>query len=210
MNGSMPMRGRRVYLRAFETMDFMDVYEHYASDPEVAEWVSWDPHPDSGTTMEYLLSIVPRYENPDYYHWAIELPTVGVIGAVEVVKEDKGSKTATIGYCLARKQWGQGIMSEVLSMVLPFLEDEGFLHFKAECLVENAASRRVLEKSGFRYKGEVEREVKGLTMILCVYERDAGEISASSSEKREDSSFTLDGGKDEGFDLSYDFHWEGK
>ena len=217
MNGSMPIRGRRLYLRPFEAMDFMDVYNNYASDPEVAKCVSWEPHASSEETLNYLMSFVSRYEESDYYHWAIELPTVGVVGAIDVVAKDLAAKEATIGYVLARPHWGQGFMSEALSLVLDYLEDEGFLLFKAECLVGNAASRRVLEKNGFRLVGEGERTVKGKQEKVYLFERKKGEAAVSEEgRKGEEHSFTLASNEqeapkeEEAFESTYFFPFDGK
>lgn len=59
-----------------------------------------------------------------------------------------------MGFALSSPFQGRGIMTQALALLLPDL----FLHtrlerIEARCSVENAPSRRVLEKSGFRREG---------------------------------------------------------
>lgn len=207
MNGSMPIRGRRIYLRPFEAMDFMDVYSNYASDPEVCKYLTWAPHSSSEETLGYLTAFLPSYQDSGFYHWAIELPTVGVIGAIEVVEKDAIRSEATLGYVLGRSYWNQGFMSEALGLVLSYLEDEGFVLFKAECLKENIASQRVLEKAGFSFLEERKGTVKGEAKAICVYERKKGAEGKAASSKKEEHGFTIsgEGVEEEPIEASYFF-----
>nr|GEZ07118.1 acyl-CoA N-acyltransferases (NAT) superfamily protein [Tanacetum cinerariifolium] len=63
----------------------------------------------------------------------------------------KGHK-AEIGYCLARKYWGQGIMTQALKMsVNMVLKDfPEIVRLEAFADVENIGSQRVFEKAGFK------------------------------------------------------------
>ncbi len=217
MNGSIPIRGRRLYLRPFEAMDFMDVYENYASDPEVAKWVTWNPHASSEETLSYLMGFVTRYEERDFYHWAIELPTVGVVGAIEAVSKDASNTEAVLGYVLASRFWGQGFMSEALSLVLDYLEDEGFVLFKAQCLIDNEGSKRVLEKNGFRLLGKGKTNIKGREEEVFLFERKKGETASKERERKEEEhSFVVSSKEEERpqeeepFEGSYFFPFEDK
>jgi len=65
-------------------------------------------------------------------------------------------RTFFVGYWLAKEYWGKGIMSNALKAVLDIVRSE---YPKVEKLVAGArignwASRRVLEKNGFRFTGE--------------------------------------------------------
>ena len=64
-----------------------------------------------------------------------------------------------IGYGLAAPSRGQGYGSEaVLAVTEWLLSQPEVLQVQAHTLTSNAASRRVLEKSGFRYLGLDEGE----------------------------------------------------
>lgn len=59
-----------------------------------------------------------------------------------------------VGYWLGREFWGKGIATEALSQ---FLEEVTIRPLHARVAKDNVASRRVLEKCGFK----IEREAKG-------------------------------------------------
>ena len=56
----------------------------------------------------------------------------------------------SIGYRLLEKYWGQGIAGEAVNLLLSYVQKEkGIEIITASSMVENHASARVLEKSGF-------------------------------------------------------------
>lgn len=65
-----------------------------------------------------------------------------------------------IGYVLARRHWGQGLMPEALgALVDAALSLPGCFRVQATCDVGNLASMRWLEKCGFLREGRLERYV---------------------------------------------------
>ncbi len=71
------------------------------------------------------------------------------------------TQAVTLGYWVGAPHAGQGVMSEAVSAVLPFVFDTLRLHrIEAACLEHNHASIRVLEKSGFRREGLARRYLK--------------------------------------------------
>ncbi|HEU4410277.1 MAG TPA: GNAT family protein [Polyangiaceae bacterium] len=67
-------------------------------------------------------------------------------------------QNAYLGYWLDARRQGQGLMSEAVARVVRFAFDELGLHrVQAAVLPENAASRRVLAKAGFREEGLARR-----------------------------------------------------
>ncbi|NIW38715.1 MAG: GNAT family N-acetyltransferase, partial [Gemmatimonadetes bacterium] len=67
-------------------------------------------------------------------------------------------RQAEIGYDLAHRHWGRGLMTEALRPMLRFGFEEMDLHrIEAGVTVGNEASARVLEKLGFREEGLLRR-----------------------------------------------------
>ena len=63
-----------------------------------------------------------------------------------------GVKTAELGYRLRRATWGKGLATEgVLALVTEAFDTMGFGRVRAQTMAVNLASRRVLEKAGFRH-----------------------------------------------------------
>lgn len=63
-----------------------------------------------------------------------------------------GLRTAEVGYRLVRSSWGKGYATEGVQALIEVAFDSlGFDRISAETLAVNHASRRVLEKAGFRH-----------------------------------------------------------
>lgn len=69
----------------------------------------------------------------------------------------RAAQFVTLGYWMGRDYAGQGLMTEAVGAVVPFVFDTLGLHrIHAAFLPGNTASRRVLEKNGFREEGFAE------------------------------------------------------
>ncbi len=69
----------------------------------------------------------------------------------------RAAQFVTLGYWMGQPFAGQGVMTEAVGMVLPFVFETLSLHrIHAAFLPANQASRRVLEKNGFREEGYAE------------------------------------------------------
>jgi len=69
----------------------------------------------------------------------------------------RAAQHVTLGYWMGEKYAGRGLMSEAVSLVLRFVFNTLGLHrIHAAFLPNNLASRRVLEKNGFREEGYAE------------------------------------------------------
>lgn len=69
----------------------------------------------------------------------------------------RAAQFGTLGYWMGRDYAGQGLMTEAVGAVVPYVFDSLGLHrIHAACIPTNIASRRVLEKNGFREEGFAE------------------------------------------------------
>lgn len=70
----------------------------------------------------------------------------------------RAAQFVTLGYWMGERYAGHGYMSEAVGAVLPFVFDTLGLHrIHAAFLPDNLASRRVLEKNGFKEEGYAEK-----------------------------------------------------
>ena len=125
------------------------------SDVPLMRWWSSAPHGDVAETRAYL-TYVP---DPDGMRsWAITLGTSApAIGWVTVIRRRPG--VSEIGYILARDHWGAGIAREAVARVLDLLfHDEEQRRVFADVDPDNAASRALLERLGFRLEGHLRAE----------------------------------------------------
>lgn len=69
----------------------------------------------------------------------------------------RAAQFATLGYWMGEEFAGRGLMTEAVGVLLPYFFDTLALHrLQAAFLPHNQASRRVLEKNGFREEGYAE------------------------------------------------------
>lgn len=158
--GTKAINTDRLLLRKFQLDDADDMFKNWANDSEVTKFVSWKPHSCVEDTKEILEKWVNAY-NDNIYNWTIELKEIGeVIGNICIVKLDEKNYSCEIGYCLSKIYWGKNITTESLKAVIDYLFSEiGFNRIVAQHDTNNAASGRVMLKSGMNYEG-TQRQVQ--------------------------------------------------
>ena len=152
------IRTERLILRKIKGDDIEDMYE-YSCNARVTEFLTWSPHPDKTYTLEYISYLQSRYRSGDFYDWAVVLKDSGkMIGTCGFTRFDYVNNSAEIGYVLNPSYHGKGIATEAVNKVLEFgFERLSLNRIEGRYMVENTASRRVMEKCGMVFEG-VRRE----------------------------------------------------
>jgi ribosomal-protein-alanine N-acetyltransferase len=85
-----------------------------------------------------------------------------LVGGLTISNIRRGvAQSASVGYWMGLPHVGRGHMTDAVRAVVPFAFSTLGLHrLEAACLPHNAASARVLEKSGFRREGTARRYLK--------------------------------------------------
>ena len=144
----------RLRLRPIAPSDAKGLHTAYG-DPEAMRFWDCAPSRDVAQTK----ARIPR-NTPHFAMWAV-LAKDGkrFLGAVNFHNRSAGHRRLAIGYILAREHWRKGLMHEAL---VPFLGHcfgdhrfGGLECHRVEALIEpeNAASRGLAEKIGFRSEG---------------------------------------------------------
>jgi ribosomal-protein-alanine N-acetyltransferase len=147
--------GPRLLLRLPVLDDAGALFQRVARDPQVTKYLLWTPHPDVGATRRVIAERINRSEQDRT--WVIVLrhsdEIVGMISCWRPVRH-----SAEVGYCLGRRWWGKGFMSEALGMVVSTLDaDPAAYRVWATCNVDNERSTKLLERAGFRLEGRLAR-----------------------------------------------------
>ena len=144
----------RLILRPMRVSDSVDMFE-YARNPEVSRYLTWHPHPDIGHTRRYLEYLGGRYRLGVYYEWAVVHRETGrMIGSCGFTAIDAVNDSADIGYVLNPDFRGMGLMPEAARAVRDFGFDTLHLNrIEGRFMIENTASKRVMEKIGMRFEG---------------------------------------------------------
>lgn len=164
--------GQRILLRPVALTDSEDMYR-FVRDPEVTEFLPWQPAPDVYTVKAFLDQQIQRRRRGESLAFAIVLRDSGkVIGSTDLMQlKSVAPATAELGYILSRPYWGQGIMSEAAALS----RDYAFRYLKRRVLIayadkENIGSCRVLEKLGMTEQGTEWRTVKEKNRLYARFE----------------------------------------
>ena len=146
------IRTDRLILRPWRQEDLEDFYE-YASVDGVGQMAGWLPHESKETTQMILDSFITHKKT---FALEYEGKVIGSLG-IENYKEEEFPELdalpgRSIGYVLSKDYWGQGLMPEAVKAVQKYLfETVGLDFLLVSHYVWNGQSRRVIQKSGFRY-----------------------------------------------------------
>ena len=152
---------KRLILRKFNHLDYIKMYENWASDVSVAEKAGWPVHRDIEKTRQLVESWISEYDDIHTFNWIITLRDNNEpIGSISVVTKDIKNKVCEIGYNIGVNWWNHGYVTEAISEVVKYLFETGLFEvISASCFEDNDASRRVLEKNGFVYEGTLRKRV---------------------------------------------------
>lgn len=145
----------RLVLRRF-TADDVDALVELDNDPAVMRYVNGGvPVPRAEIVDETIPAFLGYYERGDRYgFWAVE--EVGdrrFLGWFHFRPgEGDGPDEPELGYRLHTAAWGRGYATEIARALIDRgFAEQGVERVRAETMVVNVASRRVMEKVGMRH-----------------------------------------------------------
>ena len=154
MPNDVTLTGRRVTLRPPQAEDAEEMFEVLTSDREVTRYLSWIPHPDADETRRVITELFNTADDPT---WVIELRDTGqLIGTCGWRRPVPHA--VSLGYCLGRKWWGQGLMSEAAGLLVEAARRDPLVYrVAAHCHVDNVASAGVMRRCGLEFEGRLAR-----------------------------------------------------
>ncbi len=144
----------RLWLRWPRAADAPAIHR-YCSRWEVAQFTARIPHPYPPGTAERFI-FATREANASGRDLTLVMTPIRdkreAIGAISL--EARGEDRLTLTFALAPEAWGKGLASEAVEAMV----EAGFVltdavEIVATVRVENAPSRRVIEKAGFQFQG---------------------------------------------------------
>lgn len=141
-------------LRKPRIRDAKDIYS-YASDPEVARYVLWEPHRSVSETASFIRDLRARIRAGCPSSWVVVLRGTGtVIGTVGFVWYSAENNAAELGYSFSREYWNHGYATQALRAVIDAVFSSLPLNrLEAQHDVRNPASGRVMQKCGLTQEG---------------------------------------------------------
>lgn len=140
-----------ISLRPLKYTDRFALFSMY-SDAKVTLKAGFKPMHSQNQVDEILKALI---EAKDENNMAILLDgkLIGTIGCDFL---EKG--VGMLGFMLASAYWHQGYGNKACAMYLQQLKKAGFHTIYADCFLDNLGSHRILEKNGFTYLQDFERE----------------------------------------------------
>jgi [ribosomal protein S5]-alanine N-acetyltransferase len=162
----------RLLLRRLTGADADDMFA-YASDADVARYTTWTPHESVEDSRDFIRRVMSEYEdfNRSSWTWGIYLKEESkIIGTLGIW--GRSHFRAEVGYAIGKAYWGKGYVTEAVGAVLTYAFGTLELNrIEAECLPDNVASARVMEKCGMLYEGTMRERMfnKGQFVDLKLY-----------------------------------------
>lgn len=143
----------RLILRPWQEADAPSLYK-YASNPDVGPIAGWPPHTSVDNSLEIIRTV---FSAPETYAVVLKetgepVGCCGIMFANSLHTAEMKQGEAEIGYWIGKPYWGQGLIPEAVRALL------------SRCFIElgldavwcgyyngNIKSKRVCEKSGFKY-----------------------------------------------------------
>ncbi len=160
----------RCAIREWEQGD-VDSLARYANSRRVWQMLrDAFPYPYTRADAERWIQYATSTHPPTQFAIVVDDQVAGGVGLI--LGQDVYRRSAELGYWLGEPFWGRGVMTETVQAVTEF----AFAHFDlcriaARVFEGNVASRRVLEKAGFRLEGRLRRAItkEGRTLDEFVY-----------------------------------------
>jgi ribosomal-protein-alanine N-acetyltransferase len=148
---------KRLILRSPKASDAEPMFSNWANDPEVTKYLTWNPHESVEVTKMIVSRWLQEEEDPKTVRFLITVKgNDDPVGSIDVVGYHDGDPE--IGYCLSRKLWGQGYMTEACQAVMAYLFALGHKRILIDAAEDNIGSNRVIAKCGFRFVGKERKE----------------------------------------------------
>ena len=131
-----------------------EVFERYASDPDVTRFLGWPTHQAVADTEGFIGFSTSQWEREGMGPYLIRSRENGVLlgstglGLASTGRPDNSHRAMT-GYVLARDAWGQGYATEALRAMVNVARGIGIVSLSAVCHPQHQASVHVLEKCEF-------------------------------------------------------------
>jgi [ribosomal protein S5]-alanine N-acetyltransferase len=151
--GTVPLKTERLMLRRLELDDAPAMFRNWASDERTTRYLTWEHYTDIDKLNVFLAKCIQEYDNPECYHWTIELDGT-IIGTINLHNIANVQERCELGYCIGSKWWNRGYVTEAARAVIRFAFTE--LNANKVCAlhdVENMASGKVMQKCNMTLEG---------------------------------------------------------
>lgn len=143
----------RLRLRGWTEADIEPWTRLLYADPEVTRYLPASPFSPQERTARFYQYIVDHWARHGYGIWVVTQRTTGAFMGQCGLNHIDELGEVELDYALARDYWGQGYASEAARAATRYgFATLGVPRIVALTFAENIASRRVIQRLGFRYE----------------------------------------------------------
>lgn len=140
----------RLVLRKLKKEDAESMFKNWTNDPEVAKYTLWVAHENVEITKKLVDTWLEEEKKGQVIRFVITLKNSDEpIGAIDTVNFREG--VPEVGYCLSRKYWNNGYMSEACKAFVEYLFELEYTKILIRADTRNIGSNRVIEKCNFKF-----------------------------------------------------------
>lgn len=141
----------RLILRPLRITDAQEIFDNWASDPEVAKFMVWSTHKDVNVTKAWLAELEKTIDS-DSYDWGFVRKEDGKLIGSGGIYYKKDADSYNMGYNIMKACWHQGYTTEAARAMIDFgVEVLDAKRFTASHAKDNPNSGKVMEKVGLHY-----------------------------------------------------------
>lgn len=162
MTGPVTLPTQRLILREFTESDWRATLT-YQSDPRYLRFYSWTERTEPEVRDFVNVFVTQQKEQPRRkFQLAVTQKSDGrLLGSGGIRVHQAEERQADLGYELDPRVWGNGFASEAVRELLRFgFQTLGMHRISAECIAEDAASIRVMEKNGMRREAHLRENTR--------------------------------------------------
>lgn len=143
----------RLILRKLRKSDAKPMFRNWDNDPEVAKYTFWVAHNNVKTTRKLVKQWLKEEKDGKVVRFVLTLKgSDEPIGSIDTVHFY--DNVPEIGYCLSRKHWNHGYMTEACKAFINYLFELGYKKILIRSDIRNIGSIHVIEGCGFKFTHE--------------------------------------------------------
>lgn len=144
-------------LRPWKDSDAECLY-HFAKNPKIGPVAGWPPHESVEDSLNIIRTVFSKKETYAVVKDDVPIGCVGLLFHPDT-NHWWGEGAVELGYWIGEEYWGRGYATEASKRIVQHaFEDLNINEIYASYRVENAQSKRVLEKLGFEFHSELTNE----------------------------------------------------
>lgn len=146
----------RLIVRKFTQKDLNDIFD-YAKNPNVARYVTWEPHQSLEDSQKFIDYALKTYALGGIDPMAMvckDDPDQRVIGSIGLIPVSPKNRTFELAYAISEDYWGKGFAVEASKVLINFaFKTYAIERLQCRCDILNPQSLRVMEKLGMKHEG---------------------------------------------------------